>query len=156
MSGFLLSLFSVETIAADRYVGGSVSAGVATTFGGVRANSFSLMLSPEYGYCLGDKWMAREVAFAGGTSVGRLGALLAAEDNDFYKWIDTTRLDDVSFDRDEATGAVAVSMRALGGRAADHPDAQAPSSADAVPPETDAEKREYAAALERRRIRLAR
>ena len=88
---------------------------------------------------LGDKWMAREVAFAGGSSVGRLGALLAAEDNDFYKWIDTTRLDDVSFDRDEATGAVAVSMRALGGRAADHPGAQAPSRADATPPETDAE-----------------
>lgn len=58
MSGFLISLLSVETSAADRYVGGSVSAGVATTFGGVRANSFSLMLSPEYGYCLGDKWMA--------------------------------------------------------------------------------------------------
>ncbi len=83
--------------------------------------------------------MASGVAFADGKPIGRLGALLAAEDNDFYKWIDTTRLDDVSFDRDEATGAVAVSMRALGGRAADRPDAQAPSSADAVPPETDAE-----------------
>ena len=88
---------------------------------------------------IGDKWMASEVAFADGRPVGRLGALLAAEDDDFYKWIDTTRLAGVSFSRDEATGAGVVSLRALGGRAADlAAGAPEPALADS-PPETDAE-----------------
>ena len=87
---------------------------------------------------IGDKWMASQVAFADGKPIGRLNALLAAEDNDFYKWIDTTRLTDVAFDRDEATGAVSVSLRALGGRAAGLA-TDAPASAADEPPETDAE-----------------
>ena len=77
---------------------------------------------------IGDKWMANEVAFADGKPIGRLGALLAAEDNDFYKWIDTTRLANVAFSRDEATGAVSVSLRALGG-AAVLPQGRAPEGA---------------------------
>ncbi len=100
---------------------------------------------------IGDKWMANEIAFADGKPIGRLGALLAAEDNDFYKWIDTTRLADVAFSRDETTGAASVSLRALGGAAAGGPPAppeppvlpqgRAPQGAALAdsPPETDAE-----------------
>ena len=107
-------------------------------------------LQPDGSWCLsnrllrlsgriGDKWMASQVAFADGKPVGRLGALLAAEDNDFYKWIDTTHLANVSFSRDDATGAGAVLLRALGGRAADlAAGAPEPALADS-PPETDAE-----------------
>ena len=87
---------------------------------------------------VGDKWMASQVAFADGKPVGRLNALLAAEDNDFYKWIDTTRLSDVAFDRDEATGAASVTLRALGGRSAGVPAPQGAAPGDS-PPETDAE-----------------
>ncbi len=93
---------------------------------------------------IGDKWMANEVAFADGKPIGRLGALLAAEDNDFYKWIDTTRLANVTFSRDEATGAVSVSLRALGGAAASTNELATPLAPQGAaladsPPETDAE-----------------
>jgi hypothetical protein len=124
----------------------------APAVGFVHAHSpmVGFSLAPDGSWCLsngllrlsgriGDKWMASQVAFADGKPVGRLGALLAAEDNDFYKWIDTTRLADVSFSRDDATGAGAVLLRALGGRAADlAAGAPEPALADS-PPETDAE-----------------
>ena len=88
---------------------------------------------------IGSKWLADDVAFAGGRSVGRLGALLAAEEDDFYRWIDTSRLESAEFSRDEATGAASVTLRGLGGRAANEaprlpaPGAEAPGSS---PPET--------------------
>ena len=89
---------------------------------------------------IGEKWMVREVAFSDGKPIGRLGALLAAEDNDFYKWIDTTRLAGVESERDESTGAVSVLLRGLGGAIAGEPPAtpEQPASLDS-PPETDAE-----------------
>lgn len=88
---------------------------------------------------VGSKWLADEVAFADGRPVGRLNILLAAEDNDRYLWLDTTRLAGVECERDEATGAVSALLRGLGGRAAagSAPGAEAPG--DAAPPETAAD-----------------
>ncbi len=67
---------------------------------------------------IGSKWLADEVAFADGRPVGRLNALLAADDRDRYVWLDTTRLAGVESERDEATGAASVLLRGLGGLAA--------------------------------------
>ena len=91
---------------------------------------------------IGSKWIADKVVFGDGKSVGRLGALLAAEDGERYLWLDTTRLAGVEPERDETTGAVSVLLRGLGGRAAAAADAQsdAPGNpSEAAPPETDAE-----------------
>ncbi len=67
---------------------------------------------------IGSKWLADEVVFADGRPVGRLNALLAADDRDRYVWLDTTRLSGVELERDEATGAASVLLRGLGGLAA--------------------------------------
>ena len=65
---------------------------------------------------IGSKWMADAVAFANGKNIGRLNALLAAEDGERYLWLDTTLLDSVEVERDPTTGAASVLLRALGGR----------------------------------------
>ncbi|MBR3087289.1 MAG: hypothetical protein IKH04_12910, partial [Kiritimatiellae bacterium] len=88
---------------------------------------------------VGSKWLADEVAFADGRPVGRLNALLAAEDGDRYLWIDTSRLAGAEAERDDGTGAVSVLLRGLGGRAASTPDAQALPCAEPLPPETGAD-----------------
>ena len=83
---------------------------------------------------IGTKWLANEIAFEGKRPVGRLNALLAAEEDDRYLWLDTSSLAGVEQERDEATGAVSVLLRGLGGRAAAK---SADGTDDATPPETD-------------------
>ena len=69
---------------------------------------------------IGSKWLADEVAFAGGADspgpgvVGRWGALLSCRDGGTNVWIDISRLASVSFERDEATGAVTALLRGEG------------------------------------------
>ena len=85
---------------------------------------------------VGSKWLADEVAFADGRPVGRLNALLAAEDGDRYLWIDASRLAGVEVERDDTTGAVSALLRGLGGRAASTPVPQDRPCAEPLPPET--------------------
>ena len=87
---------------------------------------------------VGAKWLANEVAFADGKPVGRLGALLAADDSDRYLWLDTARLANVACERDEATGAVTVLLRGLGGRAVRDDSSASPETPESFdPPEKD-------------------
>ena len=69
---------------------------------------------------IGSKWLADEVAFAGGggapglEAVGHWGALVSCRDGGTNVWIDISRLASVSFERDVATGAVTALLRGEG------------------------------------------
>ena len=68
---------------------------------------------------IGSRWLADEVAFsrsagAAPEAVGRWGALLSCRDGGTNIWVDISRLADVSFERDDATGAVTATLRGEG------------------------------------------
>ena len=67
---------------------------------------------------VGGKYMADEIAYGGAPAIGRWGALLEGELDGIPYWTDVSRVTDVSFARDEATGIVTATIRAEGfGRA---------------------------------------
>ena len=68
---------------------------------------------------VGGRYMADEVAYSRGDgvtspAVGRWGALLQGESDDIPYWIDISRVTDVSFTNDTATGIVSATIRAEG------------------------------------------
>ncbi len=68
---------------------------------------------------VGGRYMADEVAYSRGdgassSAVGRWGALLQGESDDIPYWIDISRVTDVSFTNDTATGIVSATIRAEG------------------------------------------
>ncbi len=70
---------------------------------------------------IGSRWLADEVAFADSgspgrlaPSVGRWGALLSCRDGGTNIWVDISKLADVSFARDGATGAITATLRGEG------------------------------------------
>ena len=64
---------------------------------------------------VGGKYMADEIAYGGAPAVGRWGALLQGLHDGIPYWVDATRVTDVSFEADEATGIGSVTIRAEGG-----------------------------------------
>jgi hypothetical protein len=58
--------------------------------------------------------MADEIAYGGGAPVGRWNALLQWDDNGVTQWTGVSRVTDVDFTRDEATGIGTVTVRAEG------------------------------------------
>ena len=67
---------------------------------------------------VGGKYMADEIAYGDAPAVGRWGALLEGETDGIPYWTDVSRVTDVSYSRDDATGIGTVEIRAEGtGRA---------------------------------------
>ena len=64
---------------------------------------------------VGGKYMADEIAYGGAPAVGRWGALLQGLHDGIPYWVDATRVTDVTFKADEATGIGSVTIRAEGG-----------------------------------------
>ena len=64
---------------------------------------------------VGGKHMADEIAYGGAPAVGRWGALLQGLHDGIPYWVDATRVTDVMFEADEATGIGSVTIRAEGG-----------------------------------------
>ena len=64
---------------------------------------------------VGGKYMADEIAYGGAPAVGRWGALLQGLHDGIPYWVDATRVTDVMFEADEATGIGSVTIRAEGG-----------------------------------------
>ena len=56
-----------------------------------------------------------EMAYGGAAPVGRWGALLEGAAESIPYWVDVSRVTDVEFSRDDATGAVTATIRAEGG-----------------------------------------
>ena len=68
---------------------------------------------------IGGRYMADEVAYSRGDGVsslaiGRWGALLQGESDDIPYWVDISRVTEVSFTNDTATGIVSATIRAEG------------------------------------------
>jgi len=63
---------------------------------------------------VGGARMADEIAYGGGAPVGRWNALLQWDDNGVTQWTGVSRVTDVDFTRDEATGIGTVTVRAEG------------------------------------------
>ena len=66
---------------------------------------------------IGGKYMADEIAWSDGASfrpVGRWGALVQWDDHGSPQWTDISRVTDVSFTNDAATGVITLTIRAEG------------------------------------------
>ncbi len=63
---------------------------------------------------IGGKYMAEEIAYGDAPAVGRWGALLEGVLDGIPYWTDVSRVTDVSFSRDDATGIGTVEIRAEG------------------------------------------
>ena len=63
---------------------------------------------------VGGRYMADEIAFGDAPAAGRWGALLEGVLDGIPYWTDVSRVTDVSFVRDEATGIVTATIRAEG------------------------------------------
>ena len=77
---------------------------------------------------VGGKYMADGIAYAGAAPVGRWGALLQGASDNIPYWVDVSRVTDVSFERDDATGAVTATIRAEGGGGREVAGGAAPSA----------------------------
>ncbi|MBR3084973.1 MAG: hypothetical protein IKH04_01075 [Kiritimatiellae bacterium] len=84
---------------------------------------------------VGGKYMADEIAYrpdgdplAGPRPVGRWGALLQGASDNIPYWVDVSRVTDVSFSRDGATGVVTATIRAEGGGGREVAGGSAPSA----------------------------
>ncbi|MBQ7667558.1 MAG: hypothetical protein IJS46_06150, partial [Kiritimatiellae bacterium] len=63
---------------------------------------------------VGGARMADEIAYGGAAPAGRWNALLQWRDNGVTQWTGTTRVTDIAYSRDEATGIGTVTIRAEG------------------------------------------
>ena len=77
---------------------------------------------------VGGKYMADGIAYAGAAPIGRWGALLQGASDNIPYWVDVSRVTDVSFERDDATGAVTATIRAEGGGGREVAGGAAPSA----------------------------
>ena len=65
---------------------------------------------------IGGRCMVDEIAYGGAAPVGRWGALLQGATENIPYWVDVSRVANVSFARDEATGIITATIRAEGGK----------------------------------------